>query len=343
VGMFAYYAQWVPCFSEKIKLLIATKEFPLREEALQALKTLKQDLTSAALKVIDEKLPFVLETDASDNAISATLNQQGQPVTVFSSTLNKCELHQSSVEKEACAIVEAIQKWTHLLSGRRFTVVTDQQSVSIMYNVLPQYSKIKNEKIMRWRMQISEFDFEVVFRPGKLNSVPNARSRAYCASLHESTLHTIHSSLRSPGTTRLYHFVRDKNWPYSLAYVRKTVEGCRVCSEAKPNFCKPPSAQLIKATQPLERLSVGPFPSSTKNRYLLTIVDEYSRFPFAFPCASVDSKGGFTQNPVYVSDRQRLTVRFGNRLTCSGRLSHRTRASFRERLTTCSRNTSSSC
>ena len=75
--------------------------------------------------------------------------------------------------------------------------------------------------------------------------------------------------------------------------MRKTVECCRVCSEVKPNFCKPPSAQLVKATQPFERLSVdfkGPLPSSTKNRYLLTIVDEYSRFPFAFPCASVDCK-----------------------------------------------------
>jgi len=75
--------------------------------------------------------------------------------------------------------------------------------------------------------------------------------------------------------------------------VRKTVECCRVCSEVKPNFCKPPSAQLVKATQPFERLSVdfkGPLPSSTKNRYLLTIVDEYSRFPFSFPCASVDCK-----------------------------------------------------
>jgi len=51
--------------------------------------------------------------------------------------------------------------------------------------------------------------------------------------------------------------------------------------------------QLVKETQIFEHLSVdfkGPLPSSTKNRYLLTIVDEYSRFPFAFPCASVVSK-----------------------------------------------------
>ena len=58
-------------------------------------------------------------------------------------------------------------------------------------------------------------------------------------------------------------------------------------------LCKLPSAQLVKATQPFERLSVdfkGPLPSSTTSRYLLTIVDEYPRLPFAFPCASVDSK-----------------------------------------------------
>ena len=37
VGMFAFCAQWVPCFpcfSQKIKPLIATKQFPLPEEAL---------------------------------------------------------------------------------------------------------------------------------------------------------------------------------------------------------------------------------------------------------------------------------------------------------------------
>jgi len=187
---------------------------------VQALKTLKQDLTSAAHKVIDEKLLFVLETDASDNAISATLNPEGRPVAFFSRTLNKCELHQSSVEKEACATVEAIRKWAHLLSGRRFTAVTDQQSVSFMYDVR-HFSKIKNEKIMRWRMQLSEFDFQTVFRSGKLNSVLDVLSRAYCASLQESTLYTIHASLCHPGVTRLYHFVRAKNLPYSLADVRR--------------------------------------------------------------------------------------------------------------------------
>jgi len=96
-------------------------------------------------------------------------------------------LHQSSVEKEACAVLQVIRKWDHLLCGRQFTVVTDQQSVSFMYDVRHS-SKIKNENIIRWRMQLSEFEFHKVFRPGKLNAVPDALSMAYCTSLHESTL-----------------------------------------------------------------------------------------------------------------------------------------------------------
>ena len=33
----------------------------------------------------------------------------------------------------------------------------------------------------------------------------------------------------------------------------------------------------------------GPLPSAGKNRYLLIIVDEYSRFPFAYPCSDISA------------------------------------------------------
>ena len=59
---------------------------------------------------------------------------------------------------------------------------------------------------------------------------------------------------------------------------------CNICAEIKPIFHEPPLAQVIKATQPFERLSLdfkGPMPTATKNRCMLTIVNEYSRFPFA--------------------------------------------------------------
>lgn len=42
----------------------------------------------------------------------------------------------------------------------------------------------------------------------------------------------------------------------------------------------------------MERLSIdfkGPLPTASRNPYLLTAVDEYSRFPFAFPCPNMNA------------------------------------------------------
>ena len=36
--------------------------------------------------------------------------------------------------KRAIAMVEAVQKWSHLLIDKRFQIVTDQRSVSFMYD-----------------------------------------------------------------------------------------------------------------------------------------------------------------------------------------------------------------
>jgi len=210
--MFSYYAKWTPHYSEKIKPLVVLKKFPLNDEALHASTTIKTYL---------QDLPFILETDASDNAISATLNQQAdRPVAFFSRMLNKRELHYSSVKKGALAIIEALRKWAHFLTGRHFTIVTDQQSVSFM-NSGENRGKIKNGKVLRWSMELNEFDFEIVYRSGKLNSAPDALSRVYCANMNGTALHEIHASLCQPGITRLHHFVRAKNLPYSVEDVRQ--------------------------------------------------------------------------------------------------------------------------
>ena len=46
-----------------------------------------------------------------------------------------------AVEKEAAAIVEALRKWCHFLLGRHFKVITDQKSVSFIFD---NSKKIKN-------------------------------------------------------------------------------------------------------------------------------------------------------------------------------------------------------
>ena len=109
VGMFAYYSKWIRDFSTKIRPLSHNTIFPMPEEVVEVFKMLKEDIKGAAVSAIDPDTPFVVETDASDFAIAATLNQAGRPVAFFSRTLNASEMKHHPVEKEAYAIVESLR------------------------------------------------------------------------------------------------------------------------------------------------------------------------------------------------------------------------------------------
>ena len=107
-GLFAYYVKWIGNFSTKIRPLIDTEIFPLSNCAKRAFETLKKDLGDVTLMSIDEDQSFVLETDASNVAISATLSQNGKLIAVFFTTLNKPQKMYTTVEKEAMSIVDAV-------------------------------------------------------------------------------------------------------------------------------------------------------------------------------------------------------------------------------------------
>ncbi|XP_055874670.1 uncharacterized protein LOC129924424 [Biomphalaria glabrata] len=267
--------------------------FPVPTEVKTAFEDLKEELQKAAIFTIKYDHPLIVETDASDIAVAATLNQDGRPIAFFSRTLSPSERHQSAIEKEATAIIEAIRKWKHYLCGNYFTLITDQRSISYIFKDTHD-KKIKNDKIQRWKLELASFKFDIQYRPGNANTAADTLSRGHCATMtKQSSLKTYHDYLCHPGVTRLLHYVRSKNLPFSVEEVRQTIQQCRTCNRIKPQFYKEFAGTLIKATQPFERISVdfkGPLPSATRNKYLLTMIDEYSRFPFAFPCPDMTSK-----------------------------------------------------
>lgn len=290
LGMFAHHSRWIPTFSEKIRPLLGVSKFPLPDNAVAAFNVLKDAIANASLAAIEDFVPFRVETDASDFAIGATLSQAGRPIAFFSRTLNKSEQKHSAIEKEAYAIVDALRYWRHYLIGRHFEVLTDQRSVSFMFDQ-NQSNKIKNEKIMRWRMDLACYKFDIIYRPGSTNASADALSRIAASTSVKVDLKDIHIALCHPGITRMYHWVRSKNLPFSIEEVKSMTNNCQTCNELKPRFHRY-EGKLIKATAPFERLNLdfkGPLPSSTRNRFLLTIVDEYSRFPFAIPCADTSA------------------------------------------------------
>ncbi|GAA57739.1 retrovirus-related Pol polyprotein from transposon 17.6 [Clonorchis sinensis] len=130
---------------------------------------------------VDYNIPLVVETDASDIAIGASLSQGNRLVAFFSRTLTASEKNHPAVEKEAYAIVEAIRKWRHYL-GRHLKLITDQRSVAFIYGN-QQKSKIKNDKIERWKIELAGYNYDVVYRPGTDNCVADTLFRNLCANI----------------------------------------------------------------------------------------------------------------------------------------------------------------
>ena len=132
LGLFSYYSQWIPRFSDQIKPVASCKTLPLPPPV-------KKMIEDTVVTTIDGTIPFEVKTDASKLALAATLNQNGKPVAFFSGTLQGSELKHASIEKEA--------HWRQFLTGRHFILKTDQKSVSSMFDK-HQRGKIKNKKFL---------------------------------------------------------------------------------------------------------------------------------------------------------------------------------------------------
>ena len=79
-----------------------------------------------------------------------------------------------------------------------------------------------------------------------------------------------------------------KNLPFSVKDVKNVCKSCQVCAEIKPRFYEKPKEKLIKAMRPRERISID-FKGSLdgRNKYILFVINEFSRYPFAFPCHGI--------------------------------------------------------
>jgi len=124
----------------------------------------------------DFSKPFILTTDASKTALGAVLSQgeigSDKPIAFASRTLNKHELNKPIIEKELLAIHWGINYFRPYLYGRKFTVYTDHRPlVSLFTHKNPSF------KLTRIRLDLMDYDFEIIFKQGKANTNADALSR----------------------------------------------------------------------------------------------------------------------------------------------------------------------
>jgi len=178
LGLTGYYRKFIPnfadiakpmtkCLKKNMKIDTTNPEY---DSAFKKLKYLISE--DPILKVPDFTKKFTLTTDASDVALGAVLSQDGHPLSYISRTLNEHEINYSTIEKELLAIVWATKTFRHYLLGRHFEISSDHQPLSWLYRM-----KDPNSKLTRWRVKLSEFDFDIKYIKGKENCVADALSR----------------------------------------------------------------------------------------------------------------------------------------------------------------------
>ncbi|MCH79682.1 transposon Tf2-1 polyprotein, partial [Trifolium medium] len=151
------------------------KEFVIECDASahKAFEVLKEKLTTApVLTLPDFNKEFVIECDASGGGLGAILMQEKRPVAYFSKALGVRNLTKSAYEKELMAVVLAIQHWRPYLLGRRFKVSTDQKSLKELLQ-----QKIVTAEQQNWASKLLGYNFEISYKPGKLNKGADALSR----------------------------------------------------------------------------------------------------------------------------------------------------------------------
>ena len=182
-GAAGYYRQFVEGYARLSSLLSpgTSKSAPSvvcwTKEGLEAFDRIKVCLVDVCcLTVPTQQDNFTLHTDASGAGIGATLNvmREGQerPVAYFSKQLQGAQHNYSATELEGLAVFKSVLFFAHYLFGCRFKVVTDHKAlVSFLH------SRTLNRRLHGWLLQLLQFDFSIIYRPGRDNSDADALSR----------------------------------------------------------------------------------------------------------------------------------------------------------------------
>jgi len=177
LGLAVYYRRFVEGFSKKVNPLtqLTRKDQPFSwtEKCEEGFEEMKRCLTTAPELVIpDTGKKFEVYCDASYLGLRCVLMQEGRPVAYASRQLKVHEKNYPTHDLELAAIVFALKSWRHYLYGSQFQVFSDHKSLKYLFD-----QKELNMRQRRWMEYLKDYDFELLYHPGKANVVADALSR----------------------------------------------------------------------------------------------------------------------------------------------------------------------
>lgn len=181
IGFANFYRKFIKNFSAIIspitQLTKQNTRFQWTPAAQLAFDKLKLLFTSAPiLQHPDPALSYVLEVDASENAVGAILSQrQGaksllHPLAFFSRKLSASEKNYDVGDRELLAIKAALEEWRYLLEEASDPILIFTVHKNLEY--LHTARRLKPRQA-RWALFFSRFTFHITYRPGSKNEKPD--------------------------------------------------------------------------------------------------------------------------------------------------------------------------
>ena len=291
----------------------------LSQEATEAFESIKKSLsTESKLRIPDYNRPFILTTDASSFAIGAVLSQLDdrkteRPVSFFSQKLTSSQANYSATQRELLAVVESMRFFKPYLLHKRFTLRTDHQALTALKS-----TRNQNSMLLRWSLFLSEFSFDVEYIRGTsnpadvLSRINTSQVAATCKAVQDietedarkEILTQYHLELGHGSAGNMIYNLRKKyTWPNMYTEVKNFVKQCEICLKAGGPV-RSSGCNFLKTRAPAEILEidiVGPMQTTSNgNRYLITLVDHYSKYAVtkAAPSKSADEVYAFIRSAV---------------------------------------------
>jgi len=187
MGLLAYYRKFIQNFSKVAEPLRKMLQDPprwkkkikysqLETEAFAKLKELLIVTTTLDHPSWDH--PFTCATDASISGLGSVLSQiiegRERVISFASRCLTKHEKAYTIPELEALAMLWSAHVFRLYLSGKKFTFVTDSRAAKF---IMENESDKAGGRLLRWRLALQSYTFDVKHRKGKANQPPDYLSR----------------------------------------------------------------------------------------------------------------------------------------------------------------------
>ena len=263
---------------------------------------------SATLHFPDYSLPWVIRSDSSDYAVGAVLFQlytsstgttSHQAIAFASKKYSGAAINWDTYKQEAYALYFAVVQFSYYLRGKEFVLETDHRNL-----VWIESSQVPI--IVRWRVLLQSYVFQVRHIPGTENTVADWLSRMYpitspivqsLVSMSLSSAPTLMQMFNSVHGHRSLHHGAKKTYlslctrypghGISLRVIQDLVAECPICQKDRiplrtiPYPTSPQTLLHHVRSIGIDHVSVTP---ADEDGYigLLLIVEHDTKFPFAY-------------------------------------------------------------